>query len=183
MTQNFNDIENFYNNTTILITGGTGFLGKVLIEKLLRTFNIKNIILLMRLKNSTSIDDRLNDFLKESVFDRIHDECPECLKKIIAINVDYDAYDLDIVPEERQRIIETVDIVFNIVASVKFNEKFKDAFNINVNGTKKVLNLTMSIHNLRGFLHISTMYSNCHLSEIDEKVYEPEICYEKMMEV
>lgn len=183
MAQNFNNIKNFYNDTTILITGGTGFLGKVLIEKLLRTFNVKNIIILIRLKNSSSIDERLSDFLKESIFDRIQNECPESLKKIIAVKVDYNAYDLDIMPEEKKRIIETVDIVFNILASVKFNEKFKDAFNINVNGTRKILNLSLDIKNLRGFLHISTLYSNCHLNEIEEKVYEPEICFEKMLQV
>lgn len=55
---------NFYNETTILITGGTGFVGKVLIEKLLRSFNgIKSIYLLMRPKSGLTVKDRLSNLL------------------------------------------------------------------------------------------------------------------------
>lgn len=40
-------------------------------------------------------------------------------------------------------------IVFNIVASVKFNEKLRDAIEINVLGTKKILDLVMEMENLK----------------------------------
>lgn len=40
-------------------------------------------------------------------------------------------------------------IVFNVVASVKFNEKLRDAVEINVLGTKKILDLAMGIKNLK----------------------------------
>lgn len=51
----------------VFITGGTGFIGKVLIEKLLRVFDIKRIYLLVRVKNSMSVDERVEHFFKESV--------------------------------------------------------------------------------------------------------------------
>lgn len=40
-------------------------------------------------------------------------------------------------------------IVFNIVASVKFNERFRDAVEINVLGTKKILDLVMETKHLK----------------------------------
>lgn len=40
-------------------------------------------------------------------------------------------------------------IVFNVVASVKFNEKLRDAVDINVLGTKKVLDLVMGMKHLK----------------------------------
>lgn len=40
-------------------------------------------------------------------------------------------------------------IVFNVVASVKFNEKLRDAVDINVLGTKKILDLVMGMKNLK----------------------------------
>lgn len=52
----------------MLITGGTGFLGKVLVEKLLRIFRVKKIYLLIRMKNNMNVEDRLEHFFKETVF-------------------------------------------------------------------------------------------------------------------
>lgn len=51
----------------MLITGGTGFLGKVLVEKLLRIFRVKKIYLLIRMKNNMNVEDRLDNFFKETV--------------------------------------------------------------------------------------------------------------------
>lgn len=39
--------------------------------------------------------------------------------------------------------------MFNIVASVKFNERFRDAVEINVLGTKKILDLVMETKHLK----------------------------------
>lgn len=51
------------------------------------------------------------------------------------------------------RLTCTIDmvsqIVFNIVASVKFNERFRDAVEINVLGTKKILDLVMETKHLK----------------------------------
>lgn len=47
------------------MTGGTGFLGKVLIEKLLRSCpDVGEIFILMRPKAGLSIDDRLKKMLQ-----------------------------------------------------------------------------------------------------------------------
>lgn len=60
-------LEAFYSNSTVLISGGNGFLGKVLVEKLLRCFDVTRIFLLMRAKNDEDIGIRVEKFLKESV--------------------------------------------------------------------------------------------------------------------
>lgn len=54
-------IPEFFNNRDIFITGGTGFVGKVLIEKLLRSCPIKRIFLMLRAKRSKSINERLEE--------------------------------------------------------------------------------------------------------------------------
>ena len=99
------------------------------------------------------------------------------------MHADYSASDLAINDGDRQMIISEVEIVFNVVASVKFNEKLADAIDINVFGTNKILDLTMMITNLKSFLHISTLYCNCDRKDIQEIVYEPEIGYEKIMQL
>lgn len=61
-------IAEFYANTSIFITGGTGFMGKVLIEKLLRSCpKIKNIYLLMREKKGVTAADRLKTLFDSPV--------------------------------------------------------------------------------------------------------------------
>jgi alcohol-forming fatty acyl-CoA reductase len=55
-------IPEFYTNRDVFITGATGFVGKVLIEKLLRSCpDIKRIFLLLRAKRSKSINVRLDE--------------------------------------------------------------------------------------------------------------------------
>lgn len=60
-------VSRFYKDAVIFITGGTGFLGKILVEKLLRSFEIKRIYLLVRVKNNLTVNERLAQFFEESV--------------------------------------------------------------------------------------------------------------------
>lgn len=54
------DIKQFFTGKTVFITGGSGFLGKVLIEKLLRSCpGIERIYVLMRGKKNVSGEERL----------------------------------------------------------------------------------------------------------------------------
>ena len=55
-------IKEFYQNATVFITGGTGFMCKVLLEKLLRSCpDISEIILLIRPKKDKNCSKRLDD--------------------------------------------------------------------------------------------------------------------------
>lgn len=61
-------IPTFYAGSSIFITGATGFLGKVLIEKLLRSCpDIREIFLLIRPKVDANIDERLRQMLTNPV--------------------------------------------------------------------------------------------------------------------
>lgn len=61
-------IPEFYSGRSVLITGGTGFMGKVLIEKLLRSCsNLSKIYILVRPKKNIGIERRIKDITLEKV--------------------------------------------------------------------------------------------------------------------
>jgi len=68
-------IAEFYRDRSVFVTGGTGFLGKVLVEKLLRSCpDIKSIYLLIRpKKENANVYDRLDqEFHKNIVSNKHH---------------------------------------------------------------------------------------------------------------
>jgi fatty acyl-CoA reductase len=76
LKQNQLNIVEFYVGRSILITGATGFMGKVLVEKILRSCpGVERLYLLMRPSKGQSVDCRLQGFIQnqvglESVFHR-----------------------------------------------------------------------------------------------------------------
>lgn len=65
--ERINPVEDFYKDSTVLITGATGFLGTVLVEKLFRCFDVKKIYLFVRSKNGESASERIKMFTNQSV--------------------------------------------------------------------------------------------------------------------
>ncbi len=104
-------VSDFYNGSVVLITGGTGFLGKVLIEKLLRVYRIKTIYLIIRSKNDMDGEARLAEFFKESIFDRLHSERPDAVKKVVPIEACFAANDLNISEENKNIIWNEVEVM------------------------------------------------------------------------
>jgi fatty acyl-CoA reductase len=61
-------IGKFYKEQSIFLTGGTGFLGKILIEKLLRQcWDLKKIYVLVRPKKDKSPEKRFEEFFEYPV--------------------------------------------------------------------------------------------------------------------
>uniref|UniRef100_A0A182HKM3 Fatty acyl-CoA reductase n=1 Tax=Anopheles arabiensis TaxID=7173 RepID=A0A182HKM3_ANOAR len=52
-------ISDFYRDKVVFVTGGTGFIGKIVVEKLLRTCEVKEVILMVREKKNTLPEQRI----------------------------------------------------------------------------------------------------------------------------
>ncbi len=74
-------VQEFYRNATIFLTGGTGFLGVTLIEKLLRSCpHIKRIYMLVRNKRNVSSEKRYETYFQNEVSIRFSFENLGCNK-------------------------------------------------------------------------------------------------------
>ncbi|CAD1479096.1 unnamed protein product, partial [Heterotrigona itama] len=63
-----NSIEEFYAGTGILVTGATGFVGKALLEKLLRVCSrVAAIFILIRPKKNQTTEERFKTLIEDPV--------------------------------------------------------------------------------------------------------------------
>lgn len=128
-------IPEYYAGKTIFITGGSGFMGKALIEKLLYSCpDVGDIYVLLRKKKGKDINDRLEALKRESVFDRLYAEKKDhLLAKVIPIAGDVAELGLAMAEEDKKRLLE-VQIVFHVAASVRFDDPLKEAILMNTRG-------------------------------------------------
>ncbi|XP_043266217.1 fatty acyl-CoA reductase wat-like [Colletes gigas] len=167
-------IQKFYNGESIFVTGGTGFMGKLLVEKLLRECpGISFIYLLVRSKKGKDVHQRIEELFDDPVFGRLKEQHPKFRHQIVAISGDCYLPGLGISPNDRATLIREVSIFFHVAATVRFDEKMTVAVPINVRSPKAALNLCKDMPRLKAFVHVSTAYANCPLTRIEERVYEP----------
>ncbi|CAK9799512.1 Putative fatty acyl-CoA reductase CG5065 [Anthophora plagiata] len=165
-------IAAFYAGQSIFVTGGTGFLGKVLIEKLLRSCpDIKEIFLLMRPKKGQSIDERLRQTIELPLFDKLREKkSSNVFDKLIPIYGDASVEGLGLSENDRRTIVERVSIIFHVAANVRFHENLRKDIFSNTRSTRDLCNLAKTMKNLV-FVHVSTAFSQSDKPVVDEIVY------------
>ncbi|CAK1546455.1 unnamed protein product [Leptosia nina] len=168
-------IKEYFKGKTIFITGGSGFMGNVLIEKLLFSCtDLERIYLLLREKKGVKPEDRLAAFYENVLFDRLKREKPGVFEtKVVFIGGDISAPGLGISDEDRALLINNVNIVFHVAASVRFDDSLDYAATLNLRGTKEMVDLATEMVRLESFVHVSTGYSNKNDGRIDEIIYPP----------
>jgi len=166
-------VQDFYTGKSVFITGSTGFMGKVLVEKLLRSTAVSSVYLLIRPKRGVLTQDRLKDTLDSKLFDGLRATAPERLTILRAIGGDITEENLGISDQDRKLLCENVSIVFHSAATVKFDEDLTKAVAMNVIAVLKMLDLCKKMKKLEALVHVSTAYANCDLKKVNEVVYPP----------
>ncbi|XP_071876920.1 putative fatty acyl-CoA reductase CG5065 [Bombus fervidus] len=167
-----NTLEEFYAGSGILVTGVTGFLGKGLLEKLIRKFpRIAAIFILIRPKTDETIEQRFKKLIDDPIYDGIKAKNSSLFSRVYPVKGDVSLPDLGLSQEDRNLLLEKVNIVLHAAATVRFNEPLHVAVNVNTKGTARVIELWNGLRHPISFVHVSTAYSNANLHEIEEKVY------------
>ena len=78
------NLKEFYSGKTILITGATGFMGTVVLEKIIRVLpEYKKVYILIRSKKAMTIEERLeNEIFSKEIFSHLYERYPE-IKSVI----------------------------------------------------------------------------------------------------
>uniref|UniRef100_A0A1I7XCB3 Fatty acyl-CoA reductase n=1 Tax=Heterorhabditis bacteriophora TaxID=37862 RepID=A0A1I7XCB3_HETBA len=139
-------VEDVYANRSVLLTGATGFLGKVLVEKLLWAIpNIGKIFLLIRPAKGLSPKERLEKILQDPLFTRIRNEKPQVLHKLVPIPGDLMEDSLGLNQHDMQNICDEGKQHQEILCVVKPYlqlDKFFESSRLSVSGKMKTQRLT-----------------------------------------
>ncbi|KAH9636843.1 hypothetical protein HF086_017798 [Spodoptera exigua] len=164
-------IPRFYAGRSILITGATGFMGKVLVERILATCpDVGRLHLLMRDKKGHSPQKRLAQLKQSQVFDNVRARNHRQLDKLCVVSGDVSKPQLGMDAEAIAQLRE-VSIVFHSAATLKFDEPLPVAIEQNVRSVERLLDICDKLPNMAAFIHVSTAYSNAELTVVEERVY------------
>ncbi|XP_063242149.1 fatty acyl-CoA reductase wat-like isoform X2 [Bacillus rossius redtenbacheri] len=173
------EVQGLYRDCGVLVTGATGFLGKLTIEKILRSCpGVRTVYALVRPKRGLSVDQRKKALLDNVVFDRMKRERPDSVDKIVFVAGDCSSPRLGLSDSDYHHLTQHVNIVLHLAATVRFNEHLKVAVDTNVKGTIEVINLCHSCNSLKAAVFVSTAYSNCHQNLVKEEFYDPHFTVE-----
>ncbi|XP_039007151.1 alcohol-forming fatty acyl-CoA reductase-like isoform X2 [Hibiscus syriacus] len=156
----------FLDNKSILVTGGTGFLAKIFVEKILRVQpNVKKLYLLVRAADHKSAIHRLhNEIIGKDLFKILKEKHGKNFtsfisEKIGVIPGDMSRQDLGVEDSGLvQDIFKDVDVLLNLAATTNFDERYDVALGLNTMGVKYVVDFAKQCVKLHVLVHVSTAY-------------------------
>src|SRR5215469_2253411 len=180
------EVADFFRDKTLFVVGSTGFLGKVLIERILwQVPQVRRIVLLMRPHSAEDpeIAVRLRAeraIFSCAIFKRLrarHGERFEGFvrEKVKIVAGDLSCPDLGLDLHSLQMLGSEVDFIINLAASLHFHERLDLAVRLNALGPRHLLNLAKRFPSPT-LLHVSTCYvSGRQAGSIPEQVLEPDV--------
>ncbi|KAI4454838.1 male sterility protein 2-related [Holotrichia oblita] len=177
-------IREYFDDATILITGATGFLGKLILEKLLRSFtNLRRIYLIVRPKKGQSIRQRLETVLEDQLFNRVRSATPNFAEKLFCIRGECARNDLGLNADDKKLLTQEVSCVFHCAALMDFEEKLRQSTYVNVRATKDLIRLAKSMKNLKSFIHVSSVFAHSSKDSVNEEFYKSSINCQQLLTI
>ncbi|KAK9061611.1 hypothetical protein SSX86_018793 [Deinandra increscens subsp. villosa] len=159
-------ILDFLDSKTILVTGATGFLAKIFVEKILRVQpNVKRLYLLVRANDAKSALQRFHkEAVAKDLFNILKQKYGTNLQSFLSEKVTPVAGDItcENLGVQDSILIEEmwgdIDVVVNVAATTNFDERYDIALELNTFGAKNVLNFAEKCVKIKLLLHVSTAY-------------------------
>lgn len=178
-------VQDYYAQKTVFLTGATGLLGKVLVEKFLRDFSrIRRLYVLIRSKTQPdgtvmSPGERLDqEIIQSSAFDQLRCNLGGAFQrlveeKVVAIGGDLSQRSLGMDEIVYKQLQQEVDVVINCAAMVTFDGRLDMAVELNTLGPRRVLDFADTLKK-PALVQVSTCYVNgTREGEIEEEPLDP----------
>ncbi|KAI4369736.1 hypothetical protein MLD38_018150 [Melastoma candidum] len=161
-------ITDFLEGKTYFVTGATGLLAKVFVEKIMRMSpNFGKIYLLIRAEDDEiAIKRFISEIIECEAFQHHRQKFGDqykkfMLSKLIPVAGDIMEPNLGIKDAEMMnRIIEEVDVIVHSAADTDFDGRYDAILRMNVVGTHQMLELAKNCKKLHVFMHVSTAFVN-----------------------
>ncbi len=151
----------------VLLTGTTGFIGMELLARYLERSD-RGVVALVRAGGPEGAQGRM-DAVLQNIFGA---HWREHAHRVHAVAADVTAPGLGLTPAEREAIAERVTTIVHSAASVSFTLPLDEAREINVAGTRRMLELATLAHERGGlecYGHVSTAYvAGTHAGQFSE---------------
>lgn len=142
---------------TVLLTGVTGFLGKVVLEELMRRDLCKEVAVVIRSRGDTPAQERFDEKVVPSPCFR---NLPEGWHKRVRV--------VEVGLEDREGLLALapqlgdVTHIIHSAASISFDLPIQEAATANIDTALNVLELAKHLPNLERMVAVSTAYVNTH---------------------
>ena len=147
----------------VLVTGCTGFVGKVVLEELMRRreeLNIEKVYLLIRPRRGKTADERFDHYVAPSrCFSRLE---PGWRRYCQAVAGDILHDDLGLTADDKDTLDAELSHLIHCAASVRFDLPVAEAASINISGALRVLEFAKGCTGLQRLVDVSTAYVTPH---------------------
>ena len=143
---------------TILVTGASGAIGPHLLAELLRDEDNHEIFVLMRPGSGMAMRIQALRCTVEELATDGHPQRLSVAGRLHPIATDIRCNNLGLQNCDRERLQRHVDVVIHAAANTRFAAPVGDLREVNVAGTRRVLELAQGCALLRQFLLVSTAY-------------------------
>ncbi|KAE8751586.1 hypothetical protein FOCC_FOCC001833 [Frankliniella occidentalis] len=155
------DIPDFYRGRSVLVTGVTGFVGKAIVEKLLRCCpDVERIYVLVRAKRGVDPRERISKVLRMDVFADLP------VERVTPVAGDVSLPNLGLNIEDYDAVVSNVSVVLHSAATVSFVEPLPVAVLLNVQAIQHIMQLSRSMRNL---------------ADVGEEIYAPPVSVKEML--
>ncbi|CAL5000565.1 unnamed protein product [Urochloa decumbens] len=158
-------IVGYFKGKSILITGSTGFLGKIVVEKILRVQPDANkIYLLVRGTTDASAQERVQqEVIDTELFGLLREKHGNGFQhfiheKVVALAGDIVYENLGLEAPILKELAKKIDIIINIAATTNFYERYDVSLDVNVMGVKHLCEFAKQCPMLKMFMQVSSAY-------------------------